>query len=124
MSMGNSLAAVLAAGCLLESTNVVLVGRRIDKEIRSEAQAGGRFLNVPILSLTQPICVRESTSATERKGVKELRLAASSKKVFENMKALLNAKVDVEGTISLVRAAQGPNVLLTVRAIQRRAARD
>ncbi|MBI5240867.1 MAG: hypothetical protein HY926_10380 [Elusimicrobia bacterium] len=122
--MGTALAGILAAGCLLENTSVVLAGRRMNKEVRAAEQPGSRFLSVPVLSLVQPICVKESHSGAERQGVRELRLAAHSKRIFEDIKALRNARVDVTGIISLVRESSGPDVILTVRAIKRRAAGD
>jgi hypothetical protein len=122
-SVLRALAVVLAAGCLLENTSVVLTGRRMnkEKEVRIAGEAKTRLVNIPILSLARPICVRRSPSGPEHEDVKELQLAADSKKVFESMKTLMNAQIDIEGTIFLAQTRYHYlDVLITVREIKRR----
>jgi hypothetical protein len=111
-----------AAGCLEENTKVVLTGRRMTKEkdVRGIGESKSRIVSIPILALALPICVRESPSGPEHKEVRELQLAADSKKVFEDMKTLINATVDIEGTIFFAETQYHYlDVIITVRTIKR-----
>lgn len=127
MPFWNTLAAVIAAGCFLENTSVVLAGRRMNREkpVRTNGEARPRMASVPVLTLALPICVREYSSGFERRDIRELRLAADNKQVFRDMKVLLNAQVDAEGTVQLDQTPSGGlDVFLNVRSIRRRVSRE